>query len=931
MKKIFKVLALVAASAMGFTACQEEIQGDDYANDGTVVVSFVTDTPETKTSVDTSGETPVFAWDAEETFVVLEQTDALAKATSVAYAKVDGKAKIDAEFASNPGKETYDYVTIYPASGYASDATTLAEVTLNLPAEQAMTTGSYDPAADLMVSEVVNVNAQPTEAQMVAFTRLAAVAEMTLKNLDLEAGDEVEKVIFTAEGKELAGTVTVNLNDPHVFTDVTGVDNVSVSTTSSKVFFTVLPTTLEAGDQYTVTVITDKYLYVKNGTIPAEKSLVFEAGMVTRFGADMAGIVPSDKWVLVKDASTLKTGDVVTIAAKNYNYVVGKQGNNYPFASQTEVKKIGDYLYHPIATKETTVDNRIQHYTLLKRDNERTAFDFYNDIDYEGDTSVGFVFAYGTNNSPKLQSWCDKNTLFDVEITDGVSTLKASEITGTYKWWRYYHSNYASSRKFDCTASAPTGNNQICLYKLEGAVGTIPVIDANVTKEDVVIPEEGAQIATKIEEVVFNYVGDWNISVSDNADWLEVTYDSANNCLKYTAQENTSGKRDATVTITAALDGQDDITWPFTVTQKGAPTLTTIADLKVKEQDLNTVYKLTGRVKSISTSSSSGNPYTLEDENGSTIDIKYLYTDGGAQVYNNAEIGLAVGDVVTVTTIVYTQGTGGHKDYRSIYKGHYRLVASADAPVDYEGGSVSVNVAVQKFGHIVAPSAISVAEVTMGGNPFTNYTFTDNGNGTATAVVTFDQNTTSGTREVSLNFSAGSPLAVATSVSVMQDVDPALKKGWWLVTDVNDLKAGDKIIIAATGLDYAISTAQNTNNRKSTAITKVGSALANVSGSVQQYALEIVDGLYAFKGTIGTDANKYIYAPGGDNNYLKVKTTLEDDGKWTIEIASDGGATIIAPNASGRNKMQYNNKVASSPGFYCTDGTQGVVCLYKFY
>ena len=113
------------------------------------------------------------------------------------------------------------------------------------------------------------------------------------------------------------------------------------------------------------------------------------------------------------------------------------------------------------------VDNRIQHYTLLQRDQNRTAFDFYNGVDYEGDESVGFVFANGINYSPQLQSWCDKNTLFDVKIADGAATLEASEIEKTYKWWRYSHSTSAGSRKFDCTSSVPTDNYQICLYKLQ--------------------------------------------------------------------------------------------------------------------------------------------------------------------------------------------------------------------------------------------------------------------------------------------------------------------------------------------------------------------------------------------------------------------------------------------------------------------------------
>ena len=83
MKKIVKSFILVAAAAMGFTACQKEIQEEVPVNEGTVQVTFVSGSPETKTTVDTSGDTPVFAWDENETFAVLEQTDALTEASSI--------------------------------------------------------------------------------------------------------------------------------------------------------------------------------------------------------------------------------------------------------------------------------------------------------------------------------------------------------------------------------------------------------------------------------------------------------------------------------------------------------------------------------------------------------------------------------------------------------------------------------------------------------------------------------------------------------------------------------------------------------------------------------------------------------------------------------------------------------------------------------
>lgn len=932
MKKIKNILVLVAAAAMGFTACQKEVQEDVIPNDSSVVISFVAPSADTKTSVDASGDVPSFAWNDEETFAVLEQTDALAKATSVAYEKKEGKAIITAEFDANADKGEYKYVTVYPEGGYVS-AENISAATLCLPAAQTMAEGSYDSNADLMVSEVVTTSSQPTQAQMLRFTRLAAVVKMSLKNFAVEQGDKVQSVIFAAEGKALAGNVVADLAAPHEFSAGETVSSVTVATESAgDVYFTVLPETLEAGQAYTVTVVTEKKLYLKTGTIPESKSLVFEAGMVTRFGVDMKDVVPSDKWVLVRDASTLKSGDVVAVAAWGANFVLGADmANNYPYASKTEVVKIGDFLYHPIA--EAAAD-MLQKFVLVKRDNNRNAFDFYNGSDdYSGDEDSGFLWAPDSGSKYlKLQDYYSSNTQFDISIDEeGVATVIATNGTGSSKQMMYNTSDYSSSRYFHCYSEI-TDPKRICIYRHEGAVGAVPDVAANVTVPDadekVTIAEEGAHIAMAIKDVVFNYVGDWSISVSSSQTWVVPSY--VDGILKYTAEANTGTAREAMVTITASKEGTESLTWTFKLVQKGAPAEISIEEFRTKEKDLNAVYKLTGKITTIPTSATGG--WIIEDENGNQAKISYLKTESGSNLKDNVDI--VVGDVMTVTTVVTgtTKGSGGNSTYPSVYKGHYGLSASATGSVGYEGGSLTVNIAVHKNGHISAPSAITSAEVAQDGNPVSAYSFTDNGDGTATAVVGFGENTTGGSRKVELSFSAGSPLVVTATATIMQDVNPALKKGWWLVTDVADLQAGDEIIIAATGLDYAISTATNTTTRKSTAITKNGGALENVSSSVQQYALEIdSNGLYSFKGTLGSDANKYIYAASSSSNYMKVTSTLDDNGRFTISIDSNGAATIIAQGENTRNVMQYNNKSTTSPSFYCTEGDFGAVCLYKYY
>ena len=918
MKRMMKLLTVVAVAAMGLTACQTGFEEQANVNNN-VTVSFVAE--QTRTAVDTSGSAPLFSWSDNETFAVLEQTDALAQATSVTYAKVDGKAKIDAQFPINADKGEYKYIAIYPASGYTA-AENISNATLALPSAQSMAEGSYDPNADLMVSWPVVTAAQPTEAQSLRFTRLVAVAKMTINNLNLTEGEVVEKVEFAADGKALAGSIAANLENPHEFTVSEGVSSIAVATNSaSDVYFTTLPATLAAGDAYSVIVTTNQNTYTKDGVIPAEKSLVFEAGNVSRFSVNMADAVATEKWELVYDSTSLKQGDVVAIVAKDYDLALSTKLYNNASETSTSAKrdavavvKNGNYLI---------INDDVQRFVLVNGTVENT-FSFYDEARQK--------FLVSNNKSSRYlinQPYMDNNTSFNISIdsTNGDATVK--NIEGDYKdcMIRYYN----SSKYFYSGTSA---NQAITIYRRGGVVGQIPVVAANVTvpenDEQVVIAEEGAQSATAIEDVVFNYVGDWAISATSDAQWLTLAYDKANNNLTYTAEANSGAVRTAVATITATLEGQQPLSWTFNVLQKGAPVEISIADFVTKGQDVNTTYKLTGILAEIPSSTSG--KFKIEDENGNQVQVQYFKTEAGSYVKGNIDV--KVGDVISLTTVVATTtaGLGGNSSNPSIYKGHYSIAATASGSVEYQGGDVTISVEVVKNGHINAPTTISSAEVATDSNPISAYNFTDNGNGTATAVVSFSENTTGGSRKAELTFSAGSPLAVSTTVTVMQDVNPALKKGWFLVTDVNDLKAGDKIIIAATGLDYAISIETNTNNRKSKPITKVGSALENVSTDIQQYTLEVdQNNLYSFKGTLGTDADKYIYAASSSSNYMKVYSTLDDNGKFAVAIASDGAATIIAQGTNTRNHMQYNNKSTSSPAFYCTDGSFGAVCLYKFY
>lgn len=915
-----RTLAVIAIAAMGLAACQNNFEEVGNADVNNVTVKFVAESAESRTAVETTGETPVFSWNENETFAVLEQTDALAQATAITYEKVDGKAVIDAEFAANEGKAAYSYVAVYPESGYVA-AENINTATLALPATQTMAEGSYDPNADLMVSMVVTTDAQPTTAQSLRFTRLAAVAKMSIKNLSLESGEVVERVEFTAEGKALAGSITADLANPHEFTLGENSNCVTVATASAgDVYFTVLPTTLEAGDAYTITVVTNKHLFVKTSTIPEGKSLVFEAGMVSRVSVNMSGVTPSEKWVLVRDASTLKQGDIVAIAAKDSDKALSV--NLHSGASETStsakrgsvnVSKHSNYLIG---------GNDVQKLVLVTGTVDET-FCFYDEARNKFLVSNNATSRYLIN-----QAYCNADTSFNITIDTDTTNATIKNTAGDYtgNMIKYYKtSDYFYS-------GTSTTNQEVCIYKLEGGVGVIPVIAANVTVPDsdekVVIAEEGAQSATAIADVVFNYVGDWAISVSDDAEWIDFAYDQVNNCITYTAQANTGTARDTSATITASMEGQDDLTWAFNIRQKGAPQEITIAEFIKKEKDVNVVYKLTGKITEIP--SNSTGKFKIADTNGNIAQIQYLETDNGSNAKDAVD--LKVGDVMTVTAAVATstEGVGGSSAYPSIYKGHYRLTATATpALVGYEGGSVTITIA--KEGNLF-PAGEVVTGAMEESYDFVTFDYT---NDAATATATFTANSGS-SRAAEFNFTYG---LASASVSVGQQNHPSVKVGWFLVTDISELAIGDKIVIAGKNpdetLDYAIKkyTSSTASSTSAISITLQGNSISSVEG-VEQFTLE--NGLADYPGTWAFKCDsysKYIYP---NSSSIKIKSDLDKNGCWAIEIAADGKVTLtsqIGSSSSTRNTMMMNYTTSNQTfGAYTAATTgKGAIYIYKYY
>ncbi len=145
-----------------------------------------------------------------------------------------------------------------------------------------------------------------------------------------------------------------------------------------------------------------------------------------------------------------------------------------------------------------------------------------------------------------------------------------------------------------------------------------------------------------------------------------------------------------------------------------------------------------------------------------------------------------------------------------------------------------------------------------------------------------------------------------------------------LVTDIATLAVGDKIVIAAAGYNFALSTTQNGNNRSQAAITKNSDNTITIGEDTQILTLQAgaVADTWAFYTGSG-----YLYAASSGSNYLRTETSLSNNSSFLVTIEADGTATAIAQGSYTRNNLMYNSM---SSIFSCYKSGQKPISLYKF-
>lgn len=255
---------------------------------------------------------------------------------------------------------------------------------------------------------------------------------------------------------------------------------------------------------------------------------------------------------LVTDASTLKVGDEIIIAAKDNDFAMGEQKTNNRAA--VAVTKSEDKL---------TLTAGVQKLTLKQGAKENT---------FAFDTGSGYLYAASSDkNHLKTESKLSDNSSWSVAIADGKATVIAQG-ANTRNVMKYN----SNSTLFACYAS---GQQDIAIYKLEtvpapsNKVATptaIPVAGevAKGTKVEFKCKTEGAKISYKTTGEYTEYTDPVEVN-ADTTFTVKATKDGMDDSDEVKFAYTVKAEEPATVPISTALAGEKDAF--FTV--KGVVTL----------------------------------------------------------------------------------------------------------------------------------------------------------------------------------------------------------------------------------------------------------------------------------------------------------------------------------------------------------------------
>ena len=268
---------------------------------------------------------------------------------------------------------------------------------------------------------------------------------------------------------------------------------------------------------------------------------------------------------LVTDASTLKVGDEIIIAAKDNDFAMGEQKTNNRAA--VAVTKSEDKL---------TLTAGVQKLTLKQGAKENT---------FAFDTGSGYLYAASSSkNHLKTESKLSDNSSWSVAIADGKATVIAQG-ANTRNVMKYN----SNSKLFACYAS---GQQDIAIYKLE------------------TVPAPSNKVATPTATPVAGEVAKGTkVEFKCKTEGAKISYKTTGEYTEYTDPVEVNADTTFTVKATkAGMDDSDEVKFAYTVKAE-EPTTVPISTALAGEKDASFTVK--GVVTLVD-----GQNYYLQDATG---------------------------------------------------------------------------------------------------------------------------------------------------------------------------------------------------------------------------------------------------------------------------------------------------------------------------
>lgn len=546
MKKLTYIIA-IATSVLAMASCQKEQNVTN--SDDLTVVSFSTSEIQTKTAFGdktADGKYPTL-WTGNEIVGVAYNSGSINKENITS--STDGKsASFEIAFAQDANATNHNFYAISPAEAFLGMIKDGEKGNIQINASQTPGEGTCDPAAQVIAA---SHKSETFDTQVnLAFSHVTAYGNLSI--VLPEGGGAVSNISLTGS-KNIAGRFYYDFNG--ALSENSASSTISLRTNKvSDIFFACAPADLSGG-KLDITVTTENGTYEKSIDLTG-KILKFESGKISKFTVNGFTKKESDEvYTLVTDASTLKIGDKIIIAAATADFAISTTQNKNNRDRAAVTKTNNNTIVNPGAD--------VQLFTLEPGTVDNT---------YAFNTGSGYIYAASSSdNQLKTQQKNNDNGSWTISCTaEGVATITAN---GDNKRKSL---KYNTSGLFSCYAS---GQSAVAIYsdgKGTGSVPTPPAIKAENTSVSLNHNDETDHYI--IVTITGAEADGITYKVAENADgtgetpaWLTANYPDKDGKLSYRAKANTTNAaRTAYIVLSASnADGITSLAIKVTQNREG--------------------------------------------------------------------------------------------------------------------------------------------------------------------------------------------------------------------------------------------------------------------------------------------------------------------------------------------------------------------------